>query len=215
MKKFYLLCTLLFAFIFVNAQVKKGSLLIGGQLGYNNTVYKYTPAQPDQKNNTAYTSISAGQAIKDNMVAGLILGYTHGNAKDNYNGTSYTSSTLNGYSAAVFYRRYKNLSKDFYFFGAATAGYSYDKQDITYNNSSDKSTNAGKNITVRLAPGLAYSLCKKLQVELSLPDLFNISYNHGKNTSTTTTTTSHNFNAGTSLNGGLLNNLSMGFQLIL
>jgi len=214
MKKIYLLLLLLVTIVFANAQIKQGSFLIGGQLGFNRSNYD-APNQLKQKSGNTNFNLSAGKALKDNAVFGFTLGYLHGSNTNGYNGTNYASSKTNGYNAGFFYRSYRNLTSNFYFFGAATAGYFGTTQTTTFSNNADETKNINKGVQVSFAPGLSFAVSKNLQLEILLPDVIGVSYNSGKSIIGTTQTTSKSFGVNTSLSGSFLNNLGIGFRLIL
>ena len=214
MKKITLLSALIVTSVFANAQIKKGAIIPGGQLGYNSSFYEYSPTQPQQKNSNANFYLSAGKAYKDNNVFGIVVGYLHGKS-ENYNGTTIVTAKIDGYNAGVFYRRYKNITTDLYFFGSATASYYGTTQSTAYANSTDKDKRVEKGTGINLVPGLAYSVCKKLQLEILLSNFLSANYQNGKYTTATSNTKYHSFGISTSLNGSLVNNLGIGFQLIL
>ncbi len=214
MKKNYLLLTLIVTAVFANAQIKQGSFLVGGQLGFNRSNYD-APNQPQQKSRNTNFNISAGKAYKDNAVFGFTLGYLHGSNTNSFNGSNYASSKTKGYNAGVFYRSYRNLTSNFYFFGAATAGYFGTTQTTTFSNNADAAKNINKSTQVSFAPGLSYAVSKNLQLEILLPDVIGVSYNSGKSFIGTAESTSKSFGVYSSLGGSFLNNLGIGFRLIL
>lgn len=214
MKKIYLLVTLLVNTVFANAQIKQGSFLVGGQLGFNRANYD-APNQPQQKFRNTNFNTSAGKAYKDNAVYGFAIGYLHGSNTNSFNGTNYASSKINGYNAGVFYRSYRNLTSNFYFFGAATAGYFGTKQTTTFSNNADATKNINKSVQLSFAPGLSYAVSKNLQLEIQLPDMIGVSYNRGKSVMGTAESISKSFGINSTLNSSFLNNLGVGFRLIL
>jgi hypothetical protein len=215
MKKNYFLLALLVSCLVSNAQIKKGSILLGGQVGFNNTVYSYKPSQPDQKYSNANVNVTVGKAYKENAVFGITAGYNHIASDNNYNGTTYASSKRDGYNAGIFYRRYKKLSNNFYFFGAATARYNGAKETITYSNTTDKGLHIDNGGELSVTPGIAYAICKKLQLEILLSNVVSVNYSKGKNTTLTNIQEYHYAGFSSSLNGGVINNLGFGFQLVL
>jgi hypothetical protein len=215
MKKIYFLLTLIATASFVNAQIKKSSILLGGQLSYSNASYEYTPTQPSQKSSGAYFNVNAGKAFKDNNVFGITAGYSHGNLENIYNGPGYRSSKTDSYNAGVFYRRYNSLGKDFYCFGAANAVYSGRTQNDTYTGDPVKYKTTDNGGPISFAPGIAYAVCKKLQIEVLLAEMISVGYSDQESKYPTNSSKFHSFYAGTSLSGSALNNLSIGFQLVL
>src|SRR5579864_2728938 len=127
MTKILLLPALLFSSCIVNAQFKKNDILLGGQLSYSYYSYnqKYTPnTEYDQKTNNGNFTINIGKALNENSMAGLNLSYIpfSENNYQNY-GIGPLKYQNNAFAAGVFYRKYKNLGKEFYLFGQAGVSY--------------------------------------------------------------------------------------------
>ncbi len=161
-----------FLFTAINAQIKKGSWIIGGQASYNqvdyypNTNYSYS-----SKNPTAVISI--GKAFKDNDVYGISAGYL----SNTYSSTIYIggyaqTGDRNTYSASVFNRKYEKIISALYAFSEVGAGLSY---------SHYRTTNS-YNGFLYCSPGIAYRVRKKLFIEFLLPNLARLSYYHSKTT---------------------------------
>jgi len=198
------------AAITTNAQINEGKYLLGGGISFStqgNTVNS-------SKNQSLYTNIQFGKFIKDNTVAGVIFSYGYTNL-GSYNKT-------NSYSAGIFYRKYKSLAKSFYFFGELDGVYNYSKNTqgiFEIGNMAQRYTSNGGSVS--LTPGISYSVCKKMQIELSMLNLFSISYGGIKTetispgTSTISTAKANNFSANASLNSNLLNNFGIGFKFLL
>lgn len=215
MKKIYFLLTLIATASFVNAQIKKDAVLLGGQLSYNNASNQYSATQPEQKTSGAYANVNVGKVYKDNHVVGITVGYSRGNSESNY-GAGYRTSKSDSYNAGVFYRQYKSLGKDFYFFGALNAGYFGNIINDVYTDYPGKKYKSTENgARLGLTPGLSYAICKKLQLEILLPDLISLRYSDQKNTYPLVSTKARSFYANTSLSGSAVNSLGIGFQLVL
>ena len=198
--------------IIVNAQIKEGSILLGGQINYSNSNNEYSPNQPEQKNHNATFTVSVGKAFKQNSVYGVSLSY--GNATyDTYSSNNnYYNTKIDSYSAGIFYRKYKMLAKDFYLFGEAGAFYSGSKKtetDPTGNKLSTLRTKAG---LITFTPGISYQLLKKLQVEITIPNIAGVSYSVNKYDQMAGKQTNFSFN--TSLNSFALANLGVGFRFV-
>jgi hypothetical protein len=201
--------------LFANAQFTKGSALIGGLVSFssNQSNSDYTPDKSGTKNGNF--NISLGKAVRENAVFGLFVSYQYYEYKYGIpNGPSKSSS--DGYGIGVFYRLYKDLGKEFYLFGEAGGGYQGGNSS-GYDSSGTKvstgNTNGGQ---IYLYPGIAYKISKKLIVELSIPQLFNINYSNTKYKSGTATVSSNdNFYINANLNSNPLSSLGFGFRLIL
>jgi Outer membrane protein beta-barrel domain len=212
MKKIYLLSFFTGCCIAANAQINKGSILLGGQLGYYNSNVTGS-TQVNQKNQGGNFSISFGKAIKENAVIGVNIGFSPSKTENLYNGTDYTNITYNRYNIGIYYTRYKKLAADFYFYAEAGAGYTGSKQTTKNISGSSKVTNTQNGGQIYITPGIAYAICKKLQLEVMMPQFVNLGYFQTK--SSASPAKQNNFSVNTSLNGGVLNNLGVGFRLVL
>lgn len=216
MKKIFLFSTIIAIFnLTLSAQIKKGTILLGGQIYYGDTKVNYYASQPEQKNKSAYFNISAGTALKENKVLGFSVTYGHSEFSYNYNSNAYINGKYDRYNFDVFYRQYKILAKDFYFFGELGAGYLGSNQTDTEvpSNNKTKYTLAGGELY--LTPGIAYRIYKKLQVELLIPQIAGINYSVLKRTAQTNISKEDQFRFNTNLNSSLLSNLGLGFRFVL
>ncbi len=216
MKKIALLFTLFITGYFAaNAQIQKGAILLGGQLAYSKSTINYNSAQADQKNQNANINISVGKALKDNSVFGVNVGYSPTRSQNSYNGNVFVNSTVNHYSAGLFYRQYKKLAKDFYFYAEAGAGYIGSNQTLLDNtgNNKVKYTQAGGQLYV--TPGIAYAIFKKMQLEILIPQIISLQYANYKTKSATENTNQKQFAVNTSLNATPFNSLGVGFRFVL
>src|SRR5262249_28894178 len=138
-------------------------------------------------------SLSLGKAIKENTVVGFNVGYYGSKSTNLPYGIDTTTNKLNGYNAGIFYRKYKALVKDFYFFGQANAIYSNSKSKSDYKvypaNNTKSILNTG---ALSVTPGLAYKIFKKTFIELSLANLVSLQYTHENKTQNTGYTTKTN-----------------------
>jgi hypothetical protein len=211
---------LLFAFFFMSiamssfAQIKKNDFLVGGQLSYDYWNTEQDNNSQTQKNGTI--DIFAGKAIRENRVAGILLGYSpvH-NESVTINGTETRKD--NYYSVGGFYRAYNKIGRDFYFFAELSGAYSF--SNGTIENKDGSATQNGKGAYVRFTPGISYQMAKKLHLEIMLPGLVAFSYLENKVESNTTSiedSKTKQVGASTSLsNPNGLGFLGVGFKLIL
>ena len=158
---------LLIATTGTNAQITQGKYLLGGSVSYaNNQDVQYSGSGP-QKYFTS--NIQIGKVLKENTVAGLILSYNFTN-----NGLATYKSNL--YSGGIFYRKYKPLTKGLYFFGEADVVYDYSRNtQANFEIGSDGTRYTTNGARISLVPGLSYAVWKKLQMELSMNNLLNLS----------------------------------------
>lgn len=146
---------------------------------------------------------------------GLYVGYGHAKSDNYYNGSYYANTKQDRYNLGVFFRNYKKLAKDFYFFGELGAGYNGSKQtDVNLpGNSQVRYTQAGAELY--LTPGISYRVFKKLQLELVIPQIAGLQYGVTKMTSQTSNSKQDQFQFNTNLNSSLLSNLGLGFRFVL
>ncbi len=198
-----------------NAQIKKGAVLLGGQIavaysdnnGTNNS-------QTVQKNNATIFNLSVGKAIKENTVIGIKAGYG-GNKNKTTSGPNSYNNDVKFYNAGLFYRKYKNLGTNFYFFGEAGAGYYGTRQTINDNAGNDTENNVS-GFQLSITPGIAYQVCNKLQLEVLIPNMVTAQYAVAKHKAPNNVVSkSDQFQFSTNLNGSPFNALAFAFRLIL
>jgi hypothetical protein len=208
-----LISTLCIAFT-ANAQIIKGATLIGGQIFYYNSDVNYSTDQKNQKNQNATFNISAGRALKENKIFGIDISYSPVTIHNFYNGSTFVNTAFNLYSLGLFYRQYKKLAKDFYFF-AETGG--------SYITSRQKNTDTlGVNLLIEkqsggqltLTPGISYKIYKKIHLEILIPNIATIQYAITKDDTPTENIRQKQFLFSTSLNSNPLNFLGVGFRCI-
>lgn len=152
------------------AQIKKGSVLVGGSIQYINNKTESEISSGKLKTKTFEIGPAVGIAIEDNLVLGLDLQYS--NSKNN-------DSETNGYAGNLFLRKYWNINTKFYAFAHASAGYGSIKgESITQPGSTYASKSKGWNVSATLIPGIAYSASSKVMLEATFLPLFNINYNN-------------------------------------
>ncbi|MEO8819217.1 MAG: hypothetical protein ABI267_04965 [Ginsengibacter sp.] len=200
---------------FVNAQITKGSILLGGAASFSHTDYHYVPNNiNDQIGNGGNIYISGGKAVSENSVTGVNLQF--GSANYSYNGSLAQKQKSINYGAGVFYRKYKTLAKDFYFFLEGDLGYSYSRQKQIDSTGNELSKNTQFSVALSLLPGISYKVLKNLNLEVTLPNMFSLQYSDAKiNNGTSAPPSKSNYIGFTSnLNASLLQNLFVGFRLI-
>jgi hypothetical protein len=213
--KILLLFAIIFCGVFTsNAQINTGRYLTGGSFSMfhskNNQPYN------DGKNEGLNANIQLGKVVKENTVVGLILSYGY----YNYDYTSPLTNDGKNYSAGIFYRKYKRLAKEFYFFGEVDGVYSHNEnsQNHSLNNGEDSKSDGG---ALSFIPGISYAICKRLQIELSMPNIISLSYSHVKtdyNSDPAPPPPSQKgnvFSFNTNLNSNLLSSFGIGFKFLL
>jgi hypothetical protein len=216
MKKLYALAFAAFICSFANAQVKKGDIVLGGNIAYfDQATSTNDPSASVGKFRTFSIVPSFGKAIKDNLVLGFDIAYDR-------NTQSYNpgySTTNNGFGAGIFLRKYKPLGNGFYLFGQSSisGSYTHGTMDEPQGTVTGPLTNTSNSYNVKLQffPGVAFAVTPKWQLEAGLPAFFSINWSHTKQTETFAgqpdiNTTTHSFNAASSLTGS--NTISVGIR---
>jgi hypothetical protein len=182
-QQFYFTLCLITACTIANAQIKKGAILLGGDIGLAGSSNSPTTHSSGGKQTWIDVNTSFGKAVKDNMVVGFDLFY-------GYSGTSSPASTYNGnyksnsFGAGVFLRRYQYLGSHFYFFGQGRLGSVYSTSTTTFPVNSTPYQNDTKDYGINLSfyPGISYAINDKWQLETGLPNLLAMTYVRGKST---------------------------------
>jgi hypothetical protein len=219
MTRILLLTTLLLYSFIANAQFKKNDILLGGQLSYsyNSSNQKYvTGPTYDNKATTGNFTINFGKALNENTIAGITVSYIPYTI-NNYNvdGTIPTKYQDIGYGLGIFYRKYKNVGKEFYLFGEVSAAYNWSNQSAKDSTGKEIQTGSSWLVGIDFAPGISYKVSRHFFLELSFPDLINLEY-YKSNTKTPQTNLVYDrLNLSTSLSSGVLGSLGLGFRLVL
>lgn len=199
---------LFFAAITTNAQITKGKYLLGGSFSLYST--------DNPSNNSAYVNIQFGKVIEENTVIGIIGSLATAN-----NNIGTQGYKVNQYSAGVFYRKYKSLGKNFYFVQEINASFQHSKNYTNYFSNIPQYLNVKSNgAIINYIPGISYAVSKRMQVELTMPNLASVSYAHVKTIdsqlpSGISPQKANNFSANINLNSNFLNNFGIGFKFLL
>jgi hypothetical protein len=212
MKKTLLLaCTFISFATISQAQITKGSALLGGSVGISRNSEETNSVESQTRN--TYFSPTVGVAIKDNWVVGITTSFSRYESRP----SSITYNHKMKYSSGgLFVRRYSSLGKSFYLYGDGAIRYN------THSNNqisgTDYETNySSKGVGIYITPGLAYAVNKRLHLEASLNNLLSLSYSKNKTTNFTlsghTTTEGKSFDFGTNFSNTIP--LSIGFRFVL
>jgi hypothetical protein len=174
MKAKFTLLSLVILFIAVssNAQISKGSIVLGGNLNFNSTTWDNNNWDTKEKSTQISVSPSVMFIHKDNRGFGFNLDYSH---------LGVSSGESNTYGAGIFLRQYKPLGKGFYFLLQEALGYDYTHAygDSTITGSLSK--NISHQVTLAANPGIAYDVLKRLQLEIILfNNFFSANYTHSQ-----------------------------------
>jgi hypothetical protein len=167
------------AFIFtgsVNAQIKKGSVFLGGNIGAS--------TQKTESNGTTVNTMKGvtiapvfGKAIRENLVLGADIGFGLFKSKNSAQGSpSSSDQQSNSYAAGFFIRQYKSIAKsDFYIFLQGNAGINYASNKY---NTPPTFFDIRKRYTISVSayPGISYTISKRLQLETGFSNLLSLNY---------------------------------------
>lgn len=212
MKRFLLLaCTIISLSTISQAQITKGSILLGGGASYIKQQSESGTSENDY--NSLYINPAVGLAVNEKWVVGISGGFSTSKSKPS---TPTQKDESNGYSGGVFARRYATLGKNFFLFGNGDAQYSQSTRKQIFNTDQSRSS-VSKTIAVSVAPGIAYAISKRFHLEASLSNLISLSYNKEEidnfTLGSSTTSESKAFGIATNLNPS--SSLSIGFRIIL
>lgn len=210
-----LFTVLLVAITKADAQIKKGSVFLGGNIGGSTQTVKRDGTKINKANGLVISPVF-GKSIRENLIVGVDMGFSFFESKNSANSTLYTASKSNNYSAGVFLRKYKAFGKsEFSMFVQGNLSMNYSNNDFDIQNPYYSNT---KNYSVGVSayPGISYAVSKRLQLETGFNNLISLSYfsETGKLNNTPTITEKRN---GVSVNTSL-NNLSsiyIGFRVLL
>ncbi|MFZ1530132.1 MAG: hypothetical protein WAT19_15370 [Ferruginibacter sp.] len=210
MRKLLLAAVFGFGAFISNAQINKGSLLLGGDVNFQEVKNSSVSSPSAQINRYGILSVSAGKAYRKNKIAGITA--SAGFNKGIYNnGSVLFDQKQHRITAGAFFRNYQQLKHGFYLFGEAGADYSFGKQTTTDPQAAVVDIMKTNAVSLNFTPGLSYNLCKKLFTEISLPGLLTMGYTHEKNYSYT----SNRYYVSSSMNRSFVNSLAVGFRFIL
>ncbi len=217
MSKLYLFIFAVVISHFTQAQINKGSYLIGGQLSFSNT--KTESGSVEQSSTGGAFGLSVGKAFKQNNAAGLFVRYSPSKQENFYNGIDTFNTKTNQFDIGAFYRYYKVILKDFYFFAGIEAAYTTSVQKYNYKSSTDGYEYDRNGAYLSVTPGLSYSVFKKLQIELTFPNIVSVGYFVTKLNNRTTPASdfkTRDFSAYSSLSSGSQQGwLGIGFRFVI
>lgn len=195
------------------AQIGKGSVWLGGSLGYSQSKNKAEGSTASSKSNSFFLSPAIGKAVKDNLIVGISA--TYGRSAYKYEST--VNRKDNTYGGSIFVRRYIPIIAQLYIYGEAEGFYlaNHSKQEpgVTNGPVTIKSWNAG----IGISPGLSFGINRFLQIETGINNLFQTSYRKSKTTTSyvgaTTESSESSFNTGISLDNA--SQIYIGFRFLL
>ena len=217
MKKITIFAGILFFFSIANGQVNKGAILIGGQV--SSVDFKSSDSSSKSNNPYSNVSISLAKSFDLNSLYGVSLGYApYSTTREMNNGSStYISRS---YSASIFYRKYQKLLNTLYLFNETGIQFNYVQTKYSYNtiNLFGEAPYTGNGYTGSLnySPGIAYRIFKRMDLELTLPNLASLSYSTSKNLGSNVGSVGNSKNSSFTFNTNLsFSQLAFGLKIIL
>ena len=173
-----LLAVILFTGANAVAQVNKGTIFLGGDIGFGFSNYKSDNPNDNihyQKSSSFNFSPSVGWVVKENMVVGgrINLAFFKYNFVPN---PSDNTQKQNNIGAEIYVRKYLPLGKSFYLFGDASLGGQSNYLTSNINSPGYIHTEKGYSINAVLYPGISYQIKKCLFLEMALSNLVGLSY---------------------------------------
>ncbi|MCW3075247.1 MAG: hypothetical protein JWP69_2316 [Flaviaesturariibacter sp.] len=191
-----------------NAQINKGTVLLGGSIGASTS--EAEQGIFNQKERSFSLSPTVGYTIRTNTVLGI--GFSYGHGKSSFSGDNTSSNHFGGH---LFLRRYKSLSKSFYLYGEAGLGYR-ESESEQFHTTTDKSIGEQKNFFINLTPGVAYAVNKRIHLEASINSIASVGYSSGRRYNTSAPGNISKYkNVAFQTNLSSSNPLTLGIRLIL
>lgn len=172
--KINLLVFFLFTSFLLNAQIKKGSLFIGGDVSvYKSDANTTNPDQYTSKSNGFSFSPSLGWVLKDNLVIGgsLLVSF---NKSEQQNLTFHNKGNRIG--GGIWMRKYLPVGKSFFLFGNAALNAQSVYSKYTSEPPFYFHTEKGYAINASIFPGISYQIKKSLFIEVALNNLITLGF---------------------------------------
>ncbi|MDB5251516.1 MAG: Autotransporter beta-domain protein [Flaviaesturariibacter sp.] len=153
-----------------NAQINKGSVLLGGGLNISTT--KSTQGGSEQTQRFLTFAPSIGVAVRANTVVGLNVDFgssRYVNASGN--------SRAHTYGGGVFVRRFLPLGKNVYLAGEAALGYAHtNRTTVLATPASPIAREVSDQLSLGFTPSVTYAVGKRFQLQASINQLFGAYY---------------------------------------
>lgn len=206
-----LVCILFFSFA-TKAQITKGSVWTGGNLGF----YGYSRSGEitnEYKDRSVSIAPAVGKAIKENTIVGVAVNYVHQKTETPNNYNNVVERRSNTYGLSPFIRQYVPVVGRLSLFGQGNVQAGMIRRKVTF---SDNSTGKEKGWStgVSVTPGISYALHKKWQLEAGFNNLFSASYNNTEELASPQNKVKNElYSAGINLDNA--SQLYLGFRLLL
>ncbi|WP_300596267.1 hypothetical protein [Niabella sp.] len=188
-------------YFYSNAQVEKGSALIGGSVSFTNVKNDTTG-----KTSGSSAFLKVGRAFSDNVVWGVFGIFGSGTNKSFSNPTA---TKIHTYGGGIFNRLYKPLGKGFNLYGETGLAYAH-----TSGSGFIGRQPAVDQVALGFAPGISYKVFDWAHLELSLPNLVSANYQKARTEVAGVQSNTSNFGVSTSLKGSTADLLGLGFTVL-
>jgi hypothetical protein len=207
-KKLLLSASFGLLFFVSNAQFKKGSVLLGGDVGFGRQ--KSTEGSIFSNSSNFSFSPTVGIASKDNFFQGIQLNFI--SSKSDYSSTNGNKSS--SYGAAYFLRKYKSIFGKFSGFIQAGVWGDFRKTQERGFVVWDMNTFTA---SLSISPGINFPITKNVYLETGFSNIASVYYQSSKRESSggsTLTSKANSFGVSTNLSASG-NGLYFGFRIIL
>jgi hypothetical protein len=186
------------------AQLNKGQRQLGGVIGASSSKIENSNAI-DAKSTSIQVQPSIGKFYRDRRLVGIHLSFL---------GTFYPNSPdAYGLGGGLFLRQYKELGKSgLFIFAHENLSYFHYRYYNTPNG--ERVPMLANSISAGIVPAFAYSATKRLQLELSIPELATIQYyaSRPRDKDDTRSPTNKSFSFSTGLSTNILNGINAGIS---
>lgn len=212
---------LLFAFaslcfiVKTNAQVNKGAVLLGGNIGFNKSKTDADNSTRNSKSTVTDISPAVGIAIKQNLVFGVDLNYQK-NTQENPENYGIKEKKDKYYGGGVFIRKYVPIISRLYVIAQGRAGFNTYKATTEYYpySSPIKVDEKGWNGSLTFTPGVSFAVNNKLHLETGFNNLVSLQYQKSKSDPHTVNGESTNESFGVGLNLDNRSTFYVGFRIL-
>lgn len=218
MKKTILLATFaLFISFASKAQFDIGQRVISGGISLSSSNSTST-INSSQTGFSVGLSGSLGKFVRANHLVGFGIGYTNSYLSQQSSPDSYKNNS-NQIGLNYFSSYYKTIAKNFYGFitWSASGYYGYSSYNSTL--SGVESTRKSNSISIGISaiPGITYKLNKRVLFNATLNNILSASFTSSKTTYSNSTQVDkgNGFYLSSSLSGGSLGNIGLGFSILL
>ena len=196
-----------------NAQIKKGSVFLGGDIGASTQKTNYENGSDRESKGLTIIPVF-GKFVSDNLVVGGAMSFSRSKTINEFSITS----KYNSYGAGLFIRKYKPIGKNgFYVFleGGLNGNYLTTKSRGPMPQYNDEMKRTS--ISLGANPGISFAVNKKLHLETGFNNLLAVSYFNEKRSQSSASSGPYKEN-GFSIFSSLSNassQLYLGFRVLL